>query len=580
MEHARIAAAGKAEMTRILRRYYGALAAIGLFSVFVNILMLTGSLFMLQVYDRVLGSRSEETLVALVVLVSMLYAIMGMLDYARGRIAARIGAGFQAGLDARVFDVLMRRAVSSEERARPATGLHDVEAIQRLLSSPALFAFFDLPWTPFFLGAIFIFHWQLGVVALIGGAALISITVLNQLLTRRHVARAGSTAAQASAIADGLRNQAEVVRGLGMHQQALSRWSKTRTDALNATITASDRTGGFTVLSKTLRMFLQSAMLAVGAWLVLKGEMTAGAMIAGSILLGRALAPIEQAIGQWSLVQRAKQARVSLALLLGSVQPEAPRTTLPRPRAYFDLSQVTVVPPGDKLATLRMVSFRIEPGQALAVIGESASGKSTLARVLTGIWNPVSGKIRLDGATLDQYGSDALGSYIGYLPQDVALFDGTIAENIARLSPTPDAEKVIEAAKKADAHEMILQLDQGYDTRVSGGGGRLSGGQKQRIGLARAMYDNPVMLVLDEPNSNLDSHGGDALDAAIRTMRSEGGAVIIMAHRPSGIAECDLVVVLDKGVVKAFGPRDEVLKSMTQNYSQISGEINKGGPRT
>lgn len=562
-------------MAKVLRRWTGAIFSIGLFSVFVNLLMLTGPLFMLQIYDRVLGSRSEETLVALVILVAMLYAIMGALDFARGRIAARVGAGFQASLDDRVFDVLMRRAISPEERNRPATGLNDVESIQRLLSSPALFAFFDLPWTPLFLAAIFIFHPMLGVLAVSGGAVLILITVANQLMTRRHVAKAGATAAGASAIAESLRKEAELVRGLGMHDQALNRWSGKRTEALEANIAASDRTGGFTILSKTLRMFLQSAMLALGAYLVLQNEMTAGAMIAGSILLGRALAPIEQAIAQWSLVQRARQGRQSLAFLLGATPVVPAKTELPRPRAYLDLSQVTVVPPGDNMATLRVVSFRVEPGQALAVIGESASGKSTLARVLAGIWAPVSGKVRLDGATLDQYGSTALGRYIGYLPQDVALFDGTIAENIARLQSDPDAEKVIAAAKKADAHEMILQLSDGYDTKVSSGGGRLSGGQKQRIGLARAMYDNPVILVLDEPNSNLDAHGGFALDAAIRTIKAEGGAVIIMAHRPSGISECDIVLVLDKGLVKAFGPRDEVLQQQVQNYNQVSSEMSR-----
>jgi ATP-binding cassette subfamily C protein len=578
MNHSRLRKLGDHEISAVLRRWKGSILSIGLFSVFTNLLMLTGPLFMLQIYDRVLGSRSQETLVALTALVVLLYGIMGVLDFARGRVAAQIGAGVQAALDDRVFNASLRRAVAAEARARPDSALQDLEAIQRLLASPALFAIFDLPWTPVFLFAIFIFHPMLGWLALGGGAVLILLTVLNQYLTRRPVLEASCDAAQAHALSESFRTQAEAVHGLGMQKAALSRWSKARAAALESATRAAHRTGFFTTFTKTLRLFLQSAMLALGAYLVLQNQMTAGAMIAGSILMGRALAPVEQAIGQWSLVQRARQGRKSLALMLGAM-PEPPmRTDLPRPKAYLELSKVTAVPPGENIATLRMVSFRVEPGQALAVIGESASGKSTLARVLTGIWPAVSGKIRLDGAALEQYNPEDLGRYIGYLPQDVALFDGTISENIARLCETPDSEKVIAAAKLADAHNMILKLPDGYDTKINGGA-RLSGGQKQRIGLARALYDDPVLLVLDEPNSNLDSHGGVALDKAIEGFKAKGGAVVIMAHRPAGIAACNLALVLSEGVAAKFGPRDEVLKSMTQNYQTISGEMApKGQP--
>lgn len=572
MDHTRLMKIGSAEISAVIRRWKWSLLSVGLFSVFTNILMLTGPLFMLQVYDRVLGSRSEETLVALLMLVVLLYGIMGVLDFARGRIAAQIGAGVQSSLDDRVFATTLKRAVSAEARARPDSALQDLESMQRLLASPALFAVFDLPWTPIFLAAIFIFHPLLGWLALGGGALLVVITILNQYSTRRPVMEAGRDSAQSHALSESFRGQAEAVNGLGMQQAALTRWGRARNAALETNIRAAHRTGFFTTLTKTLRLFLQSAMLALGAWLVLQNELTAGAMIAGSILMGRALAPVEQAIAQWSLVQRARQGRKMLSLTLGAM-PETPaRTDLPRPKAYLELAKVTVVPPGENMATLRMVSFRVEPGQALAVIGESASGKSTLARVLTGIWPVVSGKIRLDGAALDNYSEADLGRYIGYLPQDVALFDGTISENIARLSLTPDSEKVIKAAKAADAHEMILKLSEGYDTKISGGA-RLSGGQKQRIGLARALYDDPVLLVLDEPNANLDSHGGIALDAAINAFKAGGGAVVIMAHRPSGIAACDLALVLQEGVVAKFGPRDEVIKAMTQNYQTIAGEM-------
>ncbi len=577
MDHTRLMKTGRQEISAVLKRWRGAMLSIGLFSAFTNLLMLTGPLFMLQVYDRVLGSRSEETLVALLMLVVLLYGIFGLLDFARGRIAAQIGAGFQAALDERVFDVTLKRAVAAEARARPDSGLQDLESIQRLLASPALFAVFDLPWTPIFLAAIFMFHPLLGWLALGGGAVLVLITVLNQYLSRRPVFEASRDAARAQALSENFRGQSEAVHGLGMQDAALARWGHAREAALVTNTRAAHRIGFFSALTKTLRLFLQSAMLALGAWLVLQNEMTAGAMIAGSILMGRALAPVEQSIAQWSLVQRARQGKKALSLLLGSM-PEAPvRTELPRPKAYLDLSKVTVVPPGENTATLRMVSFRVEPGQALAVIGESASGKSTLARVLTGIWQPVSGKIRLDGASLEQYNPRDLGRYVGYLPQDVALFDGTISENIARLNQSPDAEMVITAAKLADAHEMILKLPDGYDTKINGGA-RLSGGQKQRIALARALYGDPVLLVLDEPNSNLDSHGGIALDAAINAFKAKGGAVVIMAHRPSGIAACDLALVLQDGIVAKFGPRDQVIREMTQNYQTIAGEMAvKGG---
>ncbi len=572
MEQSRITKIGNRELSAILKRWNGAIFSIGLFSVFTNILMLTGPLFMLQIYDRVLGSRSEETLVALLMLVVLLYGIMGILDFARGRVAAQIGAGFQSALDERVFAATMKRAVVAEMRGKPDSGLQDLESIQRLLSSPALFAVFDLPWTPIFLAAIFIFHPMLGWLALGGGVLLIFITILNQYVTRRPVMEASRDAAIAQALSESFRTQSEAVHGLGMQDAALNRWGKAREAALETNTSAAHRSGFFTTLTKTLRLFLQSAILALGAYLVLQNEMTAGAMIAGSILMGRALAPVEQSIAQWSLVQRARQGKKALSLMLGSMPEPAARTELPRPKAYLELSKVTVVPPGENIATLRMVSFRVEPGQALAVIGESASGKSTLARVLTGIWPPVSGKIRLDGAALEQYNPSDLGRYIGYLPQDVALFDGTISENIARLSLAPDPEKVIAAAKKADAHAMILKLPDGYDTKINGGA-RLSGGQKQRIALARALYDDPVILVLDEPNSNLDSHGGLALDTAINEFKAKGGAVVIMAHRPSGIAACDLALVLQEGVVAKFGPRDEVLQAMTQNYQTIAGEM-------
>ncbi len=567
---------GRNELRKALRSSWWLFVTTFVFSFFVNALMLTGPLYMLQVYDRVLGSRSEETLLALTVLVTFLYLMMGFLDYARGRILARAGAKFQTLLDHRVFSSVLRQAGLAAGRLGPNTGLRDLEAVQRLLSSPALFAVFDMPWTPVFLLAIFIFHPWLGYLAIVGGTVLVFATILNQITTKKVVADANLATAQADAFADNIRNEAELVQSLGMRAAAFDRWMVFRRLSLERTISSSDRTGTFSSGTKSMRMFLQSAMLGLGAYLVLQGEMTAGAMIAGSILLGRALAPVEQAIAQWALVQRAQAGWKRLSDLLEKSPVEAPRTPLPVPKAILEAQQLTVIPPGEKQAAIRMISFRVEPGMAMGVIGQSGAGKSTLARAITGVWPAAGGKIRLDGAATEQYDPDVLGSYVGYLPQRVTLFDGTIAENIARMATEPNAEFVVAAARKAGAHDMILRLPDGYDTRVTSHGGRLSGGQMQRIGLARAMYGNPVFLVLDEPNSNLDSIGSDALNDAIRQTKAEGKSVIIMAHRPAAIAECDLLLVVDDGMRKAFGPRDEVLRAQVQNHDQIAGAIVPG----
>ncbi len=547
--------------------------SVGIFSAFVNILMLTGPIYMLQIYDRVLTSRSEETLLALTILIAVLYGLMGLLDYVRGRVAARIGATVQSRLDGRVFQATLRRSVLGSERSKPATGLKDLESVQRLMSSPVLFAVFDMPWAPIFIFAIYTFHPWLGHLALVGALILVAVTLLNQILTRKPEAESNAATLQGDAYAEIVRQQGEMVQALGMRGATMDRWQQMRSRAIAAQIASSDRVSQFTTTSKTFRFFLQSAVLGLGAYLVLQGQLTAGAMIAASILLGRALAPVEQAIGGWPMVQRARLGWSRLKELLASTPEYGEHTALPRPRALIDVNQITVFPPEQQKASLRMLSLQVMPGQALGVIGPSASGKSTLARVLAGIWRPASGSVRLDGAALEHYDPDVLGSYIGYLPQDVVLFDGTVAENISRMQAEPDAAQIVAAAKKAGAHEMILELPQGYDTPVSAGGARLSGGQKQRIGLARAFYGDPVFFVLDEPNSNLDAAGQDALNLAIRQAKEEGKAVIIMAHRPAGIAECELILIMDNGTAKAFGPRDEVLKAHVRNYAQVAGRI-------
>lgn len=541
---------------------------VGIFSFFANLLMLTGPLYMLQVYDRVLGSRSEETLVALSLLVVFLYGMMGILDYTRGRIMARAGARFQSALDRRVFDAMIRRSAVSQDMTAK-TGLADLESVQRLISSPVLMALFDMPWTPVFLAGITLFHPWLGLLALTGGAILVFITFINQLVSKKPALKAAISSSRASLMSDEIRNEAETIQSMGMRGAAFNRWKVGRDESLSESLTANDVGGTFTVITKTLRLFLQSAMLGLGAYLVLQGEVTPGAMIAASILMGRALAPIEMVVNQWQVMQRAMKGWNSLSELLEKAPPEPERTSLPKPKAKLDVQNLTVVPPGDKRAQLKTINFNVQPGQALGVIGPSGSGKSTLARALTGVWRPAGGTVRLDGAALEQYEPDVLGQHIGYLPQRVQLFEGTIAENISRLSGQPDAKKVVEAAKKAAAHDMIVRLPEGYDTRITAGGGRLSGGQMQRVALARALYDDPVLVILDEPNSNLDNEGSVALNTAIRALKSEGKSVLIMAHRPAAIQECDNLLVLEQGTLTAFGPKDQVLRETVANHQKL-----------
>jgi ATP-binding cassette subfamily C protein len=569
---------GVDELRSARRESAGLIGVTVIFSIFVNALMLTSPLYMLQVYDRVLGSGSEATLVALSVLVAGLFLVMGVLDYARAKVMLIVGARFQERLDRRVFAAALQRSASQPSDPAAITAQRNLEAVRAFLASPVLLALMDLPWTPFFLVAIFIFHPLLGWLAVVGGAVLVAVTILNQAFSRNPQREAGAATVQSERMSDQMKTEAETLQALGMSGAGFDRWQMARRAALAKGIAAVGVTVGFGSLTKTFRLFLQSAMLGLGAWLVLKGELTAGAMIAGSILMGRALAPIEMAVGQWPVAQRANEAWNHLADLLSRVPAQQHRTTLPRPSALLDVESLSVGPPGEKLALLRGLSFQLKPGQALGVIGTSGAGKSTLARGLTGVWQPLAGRVRLDGASLDQYDPDSLGRLIGYLPQRITLFDGTIAENIARLDAHADSAKIVEAARKADAHDMIVRLPQGYDTRITAAGGRLSGGQMQRIGLARALYGDPVLLILDEPNSNLDNAGSVALNTAIRAMKDEGKSVLIMAHRPAAIQECDLLLVLENGVRKAFGPRGQILQEQVKNHTEVLKTITPGAP--
>ena len=436
----------------------------------------------------------------------------------------------------------------------------------------------DLPWTPVYFAALFIFHPLLGWLAIAGSVVIFFVALMNQTQSRHSLQRATQAGLMADRSAERLRGESETIRSLGMSGAAFARWQSDRATALTEGQTAADVGGLWSTTSRSFRLYLQSAMLGLAAWIVLQGELTAGAMIAGSILMGRALQPIEQIVAQWPLVTRRTEARARLSDLLAHVPPPRPRTPLPRPAARLEVAGLTLLPPGESSPVLRGLGFTLAPGQALGVIGPSGAGKSSLARALTGLWHPNAGSIRLDGATPDQFDPDVYGRLIGHLPQRVALFEGTIAENIARLGQ-PDEAALIAAARTAAAHDMILRLPQGYDTKIDAAGGRLSGGQMQRIALARALYGNPVLLILDEPNSNLDNEGSLAVNAAIRAHKAAGGIALVMAHRPAAIQDCDLLLVLEDGQRRAFGPRDQVLREMVQNAGDIVGKRAPGGVR-
>lgn len=550
--------------------------AVVLFSIFANLLMLTGPLFMLQVYDRVLSSRSEETLTALFLLMTLLYGIFGLLDYARGRVLARIGARMQSLLEGRVFEVALRRRNLGQNPAEVSSGQRQLQALQAAFTSPALLGVLDIPWTPFFLTAIFLFHPALGLLAVLGSLLLIAIALANQLCSRSLVQEANNAAFNAEACVSEALRAGDLVASQGMEGALRGRWLGLQNLAAATALRAGDRVHVAVALGKSFRFFLQSAMLALGALLVLQGALSAGAMIAASILLGRALAPIEQTIGHWSGLQRAVLGWRGLRELLAILPTEKIRTNMPKIEASLSVQNLTVFPPGARNATLSGISFELKPGQALGVIGPSGAGKSTLARALLGIYPPAAGEIRFGGARLEQYPADKLGQMIGYLPQFVPFFSGTIAENIARMDKDPEYGQIIAAAQKAMAHAHILSLPAGYETMLSQDQDVLSGGQRQRVGLARALYRGPQFLVLDEPNSALDLAGSEDLNATIKAQKAEGKCAIIFTHRPMAIAECDLLLVLEAGRMTAFGPRDQVLRERIANFEDIRPALRQG----
>ncbi|MDU0343191.1 type I secretion system permease/ATPase [Bosea rubneri] len=534
-----------------------AFLAVALFSAIVNVLMLTGSIYMLQVYDRVLPSRSIPTLVALSIIVAALYILLGVFDWLRQRILTRIGAE----LDRKLGGPVLTAIVQGQVRGAP-TGTQpsrDLDSVRSFLSGLGPTALFDLPWMPLYGALCFILHPYLGWTLVAGGVILIALALLTEFASRRPSAELSRTAAERATLIEASRRNAEAVTALGMGGRMGRLFERTNDRHVAANLGAADITNGLGGVSKVIRFMLQSAMLGVGAWLVMHDQASSGVMIAASVLSSRALAPIELAIGSWRPFIGARQAWGRLRTVL-TEGPAAPSVAPESPMRRVALEHLAVAPPGSATLTVKDIAFTLEAGQGLAVIGPSASGKSSLARALVGVWPVARGSLRLDGATLEQWPEEQRGAIIGYMPQDVQLFAGTVAENIARFDPAMTDEAVRGAAKAAGAYELILGLPKGFETPIGEAGGTLSGGQRQRIALARALYRDPFLVVLDEPNASLDAEGDAALTAAISGVRARGGIVVVIAHRPSALAGIDLVLIMAEGQAQAFGPKEEVLR--------------------
>jgi PrtD family type I secretion system ABC transporter len=536
----------------------GSLLATGAFSFCINLLMLTVPLYMLQVYARVLSSRSVSTLLALTGIAVGMLLVMGLLDAIRGRVVVRIGAGVDSRLNNRVFSAVFA-AARRDRGASRGQPLRDLDNLRQFLTGPGPFALFDAPWIPIYAFVIYLLHPSLGLIAAAGALALVLVALLNELRTRPPLQEANRETAGANALAENSLRNAEVLQALGMEEALCRRWRQRHDGGIGYQALASDRGGSLAACSKTLRLMLQVAILGVGASLAIQQVITPGMMIAASILMGRALAPVELAISQWRSFVAARDAYRRLDELLTAFPAPEDHTELPPPRGRLAVEDLVAAPPGAEKPVLAGVSFSIEPGEALGIVGPTACGKSTLARHLVGVWEPLRGAVRLDGADLRDWHRAGLGPHLGYLPQDVELFAGTVAENIARLASEPDSQRVIRAAKWAGAHEMILRLSMGYDTPIGVDGSVLSGGQRQRIGLARALYGDPALVVLDEPNANLDSEGDRALAQAIQALKRAKKTVVVLVHRPAALAVVDKVLVLGDGRVQAFGPKQEVL---------------------
>lgn len=543
----------------VLLRFKGVLLAVGIISGVVNILYLTGSFFMLQVYDRVLPSRSMPTLVALSLLALALFAFQGVLDFIRTRILARMAGSLDADLTGRVFGLVTRLPLRAKSVGDGQQPLRDLDTVRNFLVGQGLPAFFDLPWMPIYVFICFLFHPLIGWAVVVGAIILAIVALATEIKTREPVRQMTLHASRRGALSEAGRRNAEVVQAMGMAPGLSRVWSDLNGQYMAEQQKTSDIGGGLGSVSKFVRMVLQSGVLALGAWLVIEGQATGGIIIASSILTARALAPVDLAIANWRGFVSARQGAKRLFAMLAAMPESSVALELPPPKTSLRLESVSVTPPGVPQIIVQDASFTLQAGQGLGIIGPSASGKSSLVRAIVGAWIPVRGKIRLDNGAYDQWDPVALGQHIGYLPQDVELFAGTVAENISRFAPVLDDSAVIAAAQAAGVHDLILRLPEGYGTPIGEGGAALSAGQRQRIGLARALYGDPFLVVLDEPNSNLDQEGEEALTRAIRGVRERGGIAIVVAHRGSALAAVDLVCVMTDGRIQAFGPKEEVL---------------------
>ncbi|WP_153110550.1 type I secretion system permease/ATPase [Propionivibrio limicola] len=538
----------------------------GGFSFVINMLMLMPTIYMLQMYDRVLGSRNEVTLYMITLITLALYLLLAGLEWVRSRVLVHVGANFDKALNSRVFNAAFETNLNSAG-SNAGQALADLTNVRQFITGNGIFAFFDAPWFPIYLAVIFVLHPVLGWFSIAGAIIAISLTLINELATRGPLAQANQAAIVSNAFATNNLKNAEVIQAMGMLDNLRARWYKRYQDLLALQTIASGRAGMISACSKFFRIAQQSLILGLGAYLVIKGEMSASGMIAGSILMGRALAPVDLLISSWRGLISARVAFTRLEEMLNKYPVSAETMQLPAPKGNLSVEAVVAMAPGGKTPILKGVSFALAQGEAMALIGPSASGKSTLARLLVGVWPAMNGKVRLDGADVYAWNKLELGPHIGYLPQDVELFDGTIAENIARFGEI-DHEKVIDAAQMTGVHEMILRFPQGYDTPIGVGGSFLSGGQRQRIALARAVYGHPSLVVLDEPNASLDDQGEQALVKAVAALKKAGCTVILITHRTSIISSVDKILMMKEGLVAAFGPRDDVLKSMMEGAAR------------
>lgn len=552
----------RTELAEILFSFRKVFYTAGFFSMFINVIGLVPSIYMLQVYDRVLQSRNVTTLVMLTIIMLGFYVMLSMLELARSKLLIRVGAQLDMKLNNRVF------VASFEKNLKHAGGnagqaLGDLTNVRQFLTGNGLFAFFDAPWAPIYLIVIFFFNPWLGVFALIAALVLFSLAWATELSTRKLLAEANQVAANANNYATNNLRNAEVIEAMGMLDNLRQRWMQKQMRFLSLQNEASDKAASISAATKSVRIAVQSLVLGGGALLVIEGQLTPGGMIAASILLGKSLQPIEMAIGVWKQLLGARTAYHRLEELLEQ-HPERPSgMELPAPTGRLLLEEVMAAAPGSRALILKQVGFNVAPGEIVGVIGPSASGKSTLARLLVGVWPTLGGKVRLDGADIYTWDKNLLGPSVGYLPQDIELFEGTIAENIARFGDV-NAEKIVEATKLAGVHEMILRFPNGYDTQIGDSGSVLSGGQRQRIAFARAVYGNPSFVVLDEPNSNLDDVGEAALVRAIQELKQRGTTVILITHRTSIISVVDKLLLLVDGALQLYGPRDQVLLAIQQ----------------